>query len=520
MLLLLLAMFRLNSASLLKPSTLELSTLSGLFRGNWSSHEADDSLGATNGSAFLVLQASPGHVGGVDDVRSRLVVWTSGQSVQLDGDGVLIRANTSNAAELRVLYTSHLLSNVSLVEAQRGGEAYWAAVDAAAHEPSLFPRLWSPAEATEEQPSGLKRRCSFKLTAQLSALSSPSDWDSLPSLVVKGVLDSADCDLRLELSVRLFRTSLMLQKAGNAALFASFLAIALLSLGARQLQASTFAAQLAQISFASALWLTVVDMDVCLLNLTVALGSDELWPPFFFAALTWFVLASLVDLRLVVSCWKAAQPAGLGALETQRAARQLHIRVYGAMLLSCGLCALPLAHPAALAPALLLAHSPWFAQIWRSATVDAARPLQSRFVLLGTALRLALPLYYLGCPRNWLKIPMRPALAAVLVAWSGLQVAVLAAQWKWGARWMVPRSMCPPKYDYCRAVGDAERGGGAQEAHECVVCQTELPAEHDGVVATGRWVTPCGHYFHEACLRPWLAIRLDCPTCRAPLPLP
>eukprot|EP01017_Pseudomicrothorax_dubius_P029968 TRINITY_DN3683_c0_g3_i2.p1 TRINITY_DN3683_c0_g3~~TRINITY_DN3683_c0_g3_i2.p1 ORF type:complete len:323 (+),score=-6.80 TRINITY_DN3683_c0_g3_i2:309-1277(+) len=30
--------------------------------------------------------------------------------------------------------------------------------------------------------------------------------------------------------------------------------------------------------------------------------------------------------------------------------------------------------------------------------------------------------------------------------------------------------------------------------------------------------TPCSHIFHTSCLRPWMIRKLECPTCRAPLP--
>jgi hypothetical protein len=32
--------------------------------------------------------------------------------------------------------------------------------------------------------------------------------------------------------------------------------------------------------------------------------------------------------------------------------------------------------------------------------------------------------------------------------------------------------------------------------------------------------TPCGHKYHSVCLKKWIDIRLECPTCRQPIPLP
>jgi hypothetical protein len=43
---------------------------------------------------------------------------------------------------------------------------------------------------------------------------------------------------------------------------------------------------------------------------------------------------------------------------------------------------------------------------------------------------------------------------------------------------------------------------------------------------TGAWcnllfpsqVTPCDHFFHSGCLQRWMDIKMECPTCRRPLP--
>lgn len=33
-------------------------------------------------------------------------------------------------------------------------------------------------------------------------------------------------------------------------------------------------------------------------------------------------------------------------------------------------------------------------------------------------------------------------------------------------------------------------------------------------------LTPCGHPYHSVCLKKWIDIRRECPTCRAVIPLP
>eukprot|EP00639_Heterosigma_akashiwo_P001533 CAMPEP_0194563730 /NCGR_PEP_ID=MMETSP0292-20121207/3668_2 /TAXON_ID=39354 /ORGANISM="Heterosigma akashiwo, Strain CCMP2393" /LENGTH=195 /DNA_ID=CAMNT_0039412717 /DNA_START=979 /DNA_END=1565 /DNA_ORIENTATION=- len=154
-------------------------------------------------------------------------------------------------------------------------------------------------------------------------------------------------------------------------------------------------------------------------------------------------------------------------------------------------------------------------------------------------------------------------LCVVLVVWTAVQVAVLLLQDKerLGPRFFVPKRFLPPRYDYRRplpdslrggggggaAAGDGEDGedaplnplhardgggatargvggGGGRDAHlldeeagtltECAICQAGVaPGAADDYM-----LTPCDHLFHAACLAQWMAIKMECPTCRAAAP--
>jgi hypothetical protein len=60
-----------------------------------------------------------------------------------------------------------------------------------------------------------------------------------------------------------------------------------------------------------------------------------------------------------------------------------------------------------------------------------------------------------------------------------------------------------------------EDGGDA--AFDCVVCMDTVTFPR---LRGDYMVTPCGHIFHVDCLQPWLAQKLECPTCRLQLPEP
>jgi len=49
---------------------------------------------------------------------------------------------------------------------------------------------------------------------------------------------------------------------------------------------------------------------------------------------------------------------------------------------------------------------------------------------------------------------------------------------------------------------------------ECAICFEELLNKNTEKL----YKTPCGHIFHEECLRAWGVKKLDCPCCRKKLP--
>ncbi|KAG1670835.1 hypothetical protein FOA52_003426 [Chlamydomonas sp. UWO 241] len=64
---------------------------------------------------------------------------------------------------------------------------------------------------------------------------------------------------------------------------------------------------------------------------------------------------------------------------------------------------------------------------------------------------------------------------------------------------------------------DEEEGCRAEckgPRRECVICMSNVALSPPG----DRLLTPCGHFFHEACLARWSQIKLECPTCRRALP--
>lgn len=49
---------------------------------------------------------------------------------------------------------------------------------------------------------------------------------------------------------------------------------------------------------------------------------------------------------------------------------------------------------------------------------------------------------------------------------------------------------------------------------DCAICMSAI----DYNDPASFMVTPCHHAFHTDCLYKWMDVKLECPTCRAPLP--
>ena len=160
-------------------------------------------------------------------------------------------------------------------------------------------------------------------------------------------------------------------------------------------------------------------------------------------------------------------------------------------------------------------YSMWVPQIWVAAAQDEWQPAFSRLYVLGTsASRLAVPVLVFGGGGGALAraLGSAPSLlfAGSLAAWTLLQVLVLECQLVLGPRFFVPPGVFPAKHDYGGPLP-----AGLELGIECVICTEPIAAD---TLHADRALTPCGHIYHRECLKDWLDIKLECPSCRAQCP--
>ncbi|KAI3438284.1 hypothetical protein D9Q98_000719 [Chlorella vulgaris] len=340
--------------------------------------------------------------------------------------------------------------------------------------------------------------------------------DGAADLALNGTLVSRSCGMRLSLSLATARVDEYHSKAGNYTLMITALGFLQVLLLLRQMEACSTPALASRVSLLTLAHQAVLDAYLCLVHLTLGIMLDSLLHSFGTVAFMQFVVFAIFEFRFLLSVWRARG----GASDPWAAHREvsvLYARFYAALLGGILLTYQLQRHMPLL---MFVFFSFWLPQIVLCLRTDCRQPLRPEFVLGTSLARLALPLYIYGCPSNLLRVQPDLPLCTALVAFVGLQCAVLMAQHWWGPRCFVPKALLPQRYDYsrlqpaARCVGSCDVEGAEGCSRECVICMSQV----DVCDRSERALTPCCHTFHRACLEQWLSHKHDCPTCRRALP--
>ena len=117
---------------------------------------------------------------------------------------------------------------------------------------------------------------------------------------------------------------------------------------------------------------------------------------------------------------------------------------------------------------VLSLYSFWVPQIIQNIITEAKRPLHPYYIHGMSFTRMIAPLYIFAVQNNFLKEVYPDSqtnlfMCELLVIWVGIQSAVLEAQGRYGARFMIPARFLPPKFDYSRPIPDSLLPAGSQD---------------------------------------------------------
>ncbi|KAJ0401945.1 hypothetical protein P43SY_001992 [Pythium insidiosum] len=342
-----------------------------------------------------------------------------------------------------------------------------------------------------------------------------------------GTIASVNCGVYLKIETTFEEENLneFFSKASHYAVIMTFIAMAEIYVLLRQLQITNTQATAAKVSLLTIGQQAIVDSYLCLGHLTVGIVAQNVFTAFASVAFVKLIIFSVFEMRYLLIIWKARRPQGFsdGWLTLRRELTTLYSRFYLSLL--AGL-AIIYNFSSQLPVLVFLGYSFWVPQIVHNVHREVRNPFDTGYLYGISALRMFLPLYFYGCPTNFLSaFPMydsktNPTFCYVLTVWMALQVLVLVLQQRLGPRFFVPARFLPVKYNYERRI-DAQQlsllrtstndDGGV----DCVICMVELD-----VSARDYMIAPCDHIFHRECLQGWMQVKMECPTCRCALPEP
>ncbi|KAK4743393.1 hypothetical protein SAY87_001394 [Trapa incisa] len=497
--------------------------ITGTYKGAWRFLDTTNNSSRfpdfrkSNGNSVIELISSPTKIKGVHYVQGVVIfhdVFDNEHTVggaQIRVEGVYIWpfrqlrlvANSGSGGEVRqeedyILSSPYHLHGVFSSQVFQESRRY-----------KIWDRKNSPAIHDVEKP------CNIEFAAQISRASSNQRDGEHDRYHIEGLMESpsvdegGDCFSLMLLNATSLNIEVYYNKAVNYTLMVTFISFLQVLLLIRQMEHSSTQSGAAKVSFVMIGQQAIMDAYLCLLHLTAGILVESLFNAFATASFFKFVVFSIFEMRYLLVIWKASRPMnnGEGWEMMRRELSLLYSRFYGTLL---GGVLLIYEFHKYIKPILFLLYSFWIPQIITNVVRDARKPLHPHYILGMTVTRLAIPFYVFGCPNNFVRIEPDKNWCICLGIFLGLQATILLLQHYLGSRWFIPHQILPEKYSYCRRLDQ-----NSNHAPDCVICMTSIDVnQHPNECM----VTPCDHFFHRGCLQRWMDIKMECPTCRRPLP--
>ncbi|CAD8047632.1 unnamed protein product [Paramecium sonneborni] len=263
-------------------------------------------------------------------------------------------------------------------------------------------------------------------------------------------------------------------------------------------------------------YLTVQDSYICLQNLYQALITYQYFQYFILPAFFYFLLATTCDMKLIWIVWRSRHLDDLFDQQRMRKAityffAQFYFSLiiyfilmyffypYNWFIYITGMCLLP--------------------QIIHNVRIGNNPKFISYYIFGILIPSMIYQIYNRACPTNLHGFEPSVAFCMIFLSEYLLQIIVLYIQFKLGPRSFIPKCFLPKQYKYLRILNIQE------DYEECAICLTSLSDDPfdtqdltEKLIIKQAMLTPCKHWFHPSCLRSWIDIKMQCPTCRSDLP--
>lgn len=321
-------------------------------------------------------------------------------------------------------------------------------------------------DSVEETRNSQKRhRMPYSSSSSKSSKSSRDRQNRKPiqdqALIMKmtGSIHSPNCDFTAQLNVTALRTDWehTTGKAINYSFYMMLTCLTQIMVLLRQLLHTQAQSAATRVSLLCIGWQTVLDALLCLGHIYLSLAMQPLFTAFASVAFFKLLIFCVIEMKYMALIIQARNSSN-GGNTTELLRRQvamLHLRFYVALF--GAFLAFFYAGEKFRIPYNLALYSFWVPQIVQNVITEAKRPMHNYYIYGMSLTRLVAPLYVFGESNNFLKevYPESPTdlyMCELLVLWIGIQTAVLIAQGKYGARFMIPARFLPPKFDYSRPI--------------------------------------------------------------------
>ena len=322
-----------------------------------------------------------------------------------------------------------------------------------------------------------------------------------------GEIHSYDCNFHAQVNTTALRTDweATTRKAINYSFYMMVVCLVQIFILLRQLLHSQSQSVATRVSLICIGWQTVIDALLCLIHIYLSLAIQPLFTAFASVAFFKLLIFCVIEMKYMAIILQARHNSNGGTTLTADALRQqvalLHIRFYVALVI---VFLFVFYSPGRNRTYIILAlYSFWVPQIVLNVITEAKTPLHKHYIYGTSVTRLIAPLYIFGVRNNFLKevypdSTTDSVMCQLLILWVGCQTAILIAQGKYGARFMIPKRFLPPKFDYSRPIPASMLPPGAlldlpsPEAMEDRI-NDNLPAKGSTKREDGDSLTPTSH---------------------------
>jgi len=326
-------------------------------------------------------------------------------------------------------------------------------------DPAQQPPKGSKEAEAEDSQTRRARSTSFSTTGARRQRRGKPIQDQALVVNMVGTIQSENCNFTAFLNTTALRTDwdATTSKAINYSFVMMVVCLTQILVLLRQLLHSQSQSTATRISLLCVGWQTNIDALLCLAHIYLSLAVQPLFTAFASVAFFKLLIFCVIEMKYMAIIIQARNSAN-GGQPTDVLRRQvamLHLRFYLA-LLATFLLIFYLSDRYRMYYMLLL-YSFWVPQIIMNIFTEARNPLHRHYIYGMSLTRVVSPLYVFAVPHNFLKevypdSPSDPWTVHMVILWVGVQTAIMLAQSKYGARFMIPQRFLPPKFDYSRPI--------------------------------------------------------------------